>query len=65
MMQYYGVAPGQVPVWPLGLNIGAGASGLQGVPEQLSQTVAPQLTTFTSALATANSRPEAIFWRLR
>ena len=33
---------------PFGLNLGAGASGLQNVPDQLSQTVAPQLTTFTS-----------------
>jgi hypothetical protein len=55
MMQYYGVAPGQLPVQPFCLNLGAGASGLQGVPDQLSQTVAPELTKFTSSLASADT----------
>src|SRR5271166_814540 len=52
--QYNGTAPGQLPVPPFNLNLGAGATGLQAIANQLAQNVAPELTKFTTTLASAD-----------
>ncbi len=52
--QYYGTAPGQLPVAPFNLNLGTAATGLQGLPSQLAQNLAPELSKFTSALSKAD-----------